>query len=227
MAEPLLALDGVTLLSPEGLPVFRSLDWRLLRGARFHLEGERGVGATAFLRLCCGIAQPEVGKATLEGVPLGSPASRHPFLERGALGFVPSDGGLAVNLSLQDNIALPLRFALNQDRATADQSALHWLERAGIKALAQQRPHVPGDGQCWLASLVRAAARRPRLWLVDRPSGGLDARAIRAAKEILQEAGQDPDVTMVLVGGDWMAPLGEALHIEDGRALSAGDDHEA
>jgi ABC-type transporter Mla maintaining outer membrane lipid asymmetry ATPase subunit MlaF len=217
MPEALLALEGVTLLSPEGLPVFQGLDWRLERGARCHLQGGQGNGASAFLRLCCGIARPEAGQVLLEGTALASATGRHPFLDRGALGYVPSDGGLAVNLSLLDNVALPLRFALNQGRAEAQACALHWLEEAGLQALAGQRPHVPGDGQSWLASLARAAARRPQLWLVDRPAGGLDARSLRAAHGLLEGAAQDPGVTLVLVGDDWMGALGRPLTLTDGR----------
>ena len=220
MPEPLLTLEGVTLRSPEGYLLFQGLDWRLERGARFHLKGGREGAATAFLRLCCGILQPEAGQVRLDGVRLDAASGRHPFLARGALGYVPSDGGLAVNLSLLENVALPLRFALNHPRPAASESAHAWLERAGLKDFLQQRPHVPGDGQSWLASLARAAAKGTQLWLVDRPSGGLDAHSIRAALEILTQVGEDPAVTMVLVGGDWMAPLGGQLQIEVDRVCT-------
>ena len=213
-APPLVALEAVTLLSPEGSPVFRNLSWRLQPGSRWHL---RGVGVTAFLRLCCGLAEPQAGRVLLDGLALKPAPALHPYMARAALGYVPSDGGLAVNLSLQDNLALPLRFALNLDRQRATQAARLWLERAGLGALAQQRPHVPGDGQSWLASLARAAAKRSELWLVDRPAGGLDAAAIRAARAILEQVGQDPAVTLLLAGGDWMSDLGLPLKIEAGQ----------
>jgi len=214
MPEPLLILDGVTLLAGDGRVVFRDLHWRLDRGARLHMRGGTGGGATALLRLAAGIAQPETGRVLLEGLPLDGGA--HPFLARGALGWVPSDGGLLVNLSLLDNVALPLRFALNLPKAEARDQALAWLERAGLADRALARPHVPGDGQAWLTALARAAAKGSQLWLVDRPPGGLDPASVRAAAAILTAAGQDPAVTQVLVGGEWMAALGEDLRFEDG-----------
>ena len=218
MPEALLALEGVTLRAPDGTPVFRDLAWRLARGGRFQLSG---FGATAFLRLCCGIAEPEAGQVLLGGTPLAS-YRRHPFLERGAVGYVPSDGGLAVNLTLLDNVALPLRFALHQNRAEAAANAALWLGMAGLAEQALQRPRVPADGQSWLASLARAAAKKPELWLVDRPSGGLDHAAMGAAQDLLAQAGADPAVTMVLVGGPWASGLGEALRLEAGRIGSGG-----
>lgn len=223
MPEPLLALEAVTLLSPGGRTVFRALDWRLERGGRFHAQGGAGAGGTALLRLCAGIAEPESGKVVLDGVPLAAGARLHPFLARGALGWVPSDGGLAVNLSLLDNVVLPLRFALGRGRAEAERTALDWLERAGLGPVRHERPAVPGNRDCWLASLARAAAKGSRLWLVDRPQGGLDPASIQAADEILREAGRDPEVAMVLVGGPWMAGLGQELKIGKGRVGPGGE----
>ena len=220
MPEPLLALEAVTLLSPGGRPVFRALDWRLDRGGRCHAHGGAGGGGTALLRLCAGIAVPDSGRVVLDGVPLLAGARLHPFVARGALGWVPSDGGLAVNLSLLDNVALPLRFALGLDRRTAERTAQDWLERAGLGPQRLERPVVPGNRDCWMASLARAAAKGSRLWLVDRPLGGLDPAAIQAAEQILREAGRDPEVAMLLVGGAWMAGLGQELRIGNGRVAS-------
>ncbi|MGA2079853.1 MAG: ATP-binding cassette domain-containing protein [Holophaga sp.] len=215
MPEPLLALEAVTLTAPEGRPVFRDLDWRLDRGGRFHVRAGSGGGCTALLRLCAGIAEPDRGRVVLDGVPL-SPDLHHPFLARGALGWVPSDGGLTVNLTLLDNVVLPLRFVLGQGRAAAERTALELLEQAGLGPQARQRPAVPGDRVSWLVSLARAAAKGSRLWLVDRPAGGLDAASIRAAGDLLERAAQDPDVTLLMVGGDWMSRFGDELQVGNG-----------
>lgn len=222
MPSPILALEAVTLLAHEGRCVFRDLDWELARGARFQARGGAGGGCTALLRLCAGIALPDGGRVVLDGTPL-DPGTHHPFLLRGHLGWVPSDGGLAVNLSLLENVALPLRFAQNRGRQEAERVALGWLERAGLGERARQRPAVPGDRESWVASLARAAAQGSRLWLVDRPAGGLDLASIQAAELILGEAGQDPEVTILLVGGAWMPSLGQELHIGNGRVFSGGE----
>jgi len=222
MPEPLLVLETVTLLAPEGREVFRDLDWTLARGARFHAKGGAGGGCTALLRLCAGIAEPQAGRVVLDGTPL-EPGVLHPFLRRGHLGWVPSDGGLAVNLTLLENVALPLRFAQNVSRVEAERSALAWLEQAGLGPQAHQRPSVPGDRESWVASLARAAVKTSRLWLVDRPAGGLDAASIQAAERILGQAAQDPEVTILLVGGAWMSALGQELTIGEGRVYSGGE----
>ena len=220
MSDALLALEGITLRSPEGHLVFQDLDWRLQPGQRFHLEGVPGGGASAFLRLCCGIAEPEAGRILLGGAPLAASYAPHPFLERGALGYVPSDGGLAVNMPLLGNVALPLRFALNLGREQAETEARRWLARAGLLESAHLRPRVPADAVAWLASLARAAAKRPEVLLVDRPPGGLDEPNRLAARELLASAGADPAVAMILVGGEWLAGLGEPMTILESRVCT-------
>jgi len=218
MAEPLLALEGVTLAAPDGRIVFEDLDWHLEEGARWRLQGGLGTGATALLRLCAGLAKPLRGRIVLGGVPLDPDGLGHPYIDSGALGWVPTGGGLAVNLSLEDNLALPLRFNRRMGKAEAADLARLWLERAGLARQKDQRPRVPGDRASWLASLARAGAKGSRLWLVDRPAGGLDAASVRAARGMLDLAAQDPRTTLVLVGGDWMP--GEELRIEEGRLTS-------
>lgn len=217
MPDPILALEAVALNAPDGRPVFEGLDWRLPAGGRRYLEGGLGNGASAFLRLCAGLAEPARGRVLLAGRPLQVDSLSHPFINAGDLGWVPTDGGLAVNLSLLDNVALPLRFARRMPRAEAEEIAAAWLAKAGLERLAGTRPRVPADRASWLASLARAAAKGSRLWLVDRPAGGLSAATQRAALGILEAAAADPGTSLVLVGGAWMAALGEPLRLEDGR----------
>ncbi|BDU73392.1 ATP-binding cassette domain-containing protein [Mesoterricola silvestris] len=217
MPRPLLALEGVSLASPEGRVVFQDLDWKLDRGARWHLQGNQGTGATALLRLCAGLARPREGRVVLDGREIDLDALDHPFINAGDLGWVPTDGGLAVNLTLLDNVALPLRFSRKVGREEAREEALRWLERAGLGRSAASRPRLPADRACWMTALARAGAKGSRLWLVDRPAGGLDPESRKAAHAILEEAARDPETTLVLVGGDWMEDLGAGLRIEDGR----------
>jgi len=220
MPDALLALEGVTLAAPDGRMVFEELSWRLEKGSRFHITGGLGTGATALLRLCAGLAKPLRGCALLDGVEIDLDTLGHPYLNAGLLGWVPTDGGLAVNLSLLENVALPLRFALKYSKEEAEAQAALWLERAGLSPIAQSRPRLPADRVSWLASLARAGAKGSKLWLVDRPAGGLDQASIRGALAILEVAAKDPETTLVMVGGDWMSTLGEALSIEDGRVIS-------
>jgi ABC-type lipoprotein export system ATPase subunit len=74
-----------------------------------------------------------------------------------------------------------------------------------------------------VASLARAAAKGSRLWLVDRPAGGLDMASIQAAERILGQAAQDPEVTILVVGGTWLSSMGRELNVGNGRVFAGGE----
>jgi putative ABC transport system ATP-binding protein len=215
---PILAMEGVALDSGEGVGVFQDLDWRLQAGDRVCLKGGSGTGNTALLRLCAGLAHPQAGRVVLAGTPLGPFSFEHPFLREGGLGWVPTEGGLVVNMSLLANVMLPLRFVKRMGREEAEAAALGALERAGLGPLAGRRPHAVEARERWLTALVRTAAMGCTFWLVDRPSGALGRTVTRVARDLLGSAALDPAWTLVGVAGDWMPPFPvRDLFIEKGR----------
>jgi len=216
MPEALLALRGAALEAPDGGRVFQGLDWELKAGERWRLRAEPGSGASALLRLCAGVALPAAGSVRLAGLA-PDVDRRHPFVAAGGLGWAPTDGGLAMNLSFLENVALPLRFVRGLDREAAREEASRWLDLAGLGRLKGHRPPVPAERSCWLASLARAGAKGSRLWLVDRPAGELDPAAARAARNLLAEAARDPEAAFLVVGGDWMEGPVRELALVDGR----------
>lgn len=220
MAEPILRLEGVHLNAPEGRSVFEGLAWSLERGGRVRLAAPSGAGGTAFLRLCAGLAMPDQGEVWLDGHRLDPFAFSHPFLARGAMGWVPSGGGLLVNQTLLANLILPLRFARGMAQGEAENLGLEMLKRAGLFQHTAQRPHALEARERWLAALARAALSTPELWLVDDPPGDLDLGTIRAAQDLLGTSLAEPGVSAVFLGsGPWIPPEAHPWKLENGRIL--------
>jgi predicted ABC-type transport system involved in lysophospholipase L1 biosynthesis ATPase subunit len=215
-----LVMAGVTLASAEGERVFSDLDWTLPAGGRVVLKAGSGSGTTAFLRLCAGLATPDAGRVVLDGVPLSATSFQHPFVGRGDLGWVPTDGGLLVNMSLQANVALPLRFTRGMGKEAAFTRAQEALDALGLGPLASRRPHAVEPRERWLATLARTAAVGCALWLVDRPTGHLGREMLKVTAACLNRAAADPARTLILVDGPWLPPLeARSWSIEDGRMI--------
>jgi predicted ABC-type transport system involved in lysophospholipase L1 biosynthesis ATPase subunit len=161
----------------------------------------------------------------LDGIPLGPYAFDHPFLHRGAMGWVPREGGLLVNQSLLVNVALPLMFTKGMGRSAAETLAAKALDEAGLAEVAGHRPHVLDPRERWLGALVRAALMEPELWLVDPPSGALNHWMQSSASVILDRAVAS-SAAMVVVGGDSWVPRSamQALGLENGRMLPKDSD---
>jgi predicted ABC-type transport system involved in lysophospholipase L1 biosynthesis ATPase subunit len=211
-----LLVEGVVLRSEEGRILFDGLDWSLARGARVRVRAPFAGDAAPLLRLAAGLAHPQAGSVRLDGTPLGPYAFDHPFLRRGALGWVPREGGLLVNQTLLANASLPLRFTKGARRAAAEARAAEALEAAGLAAVADHRPHALEPRERWLGALVRAALMEPELWLVDLPRGELP----EAARVILDRAAAS-SAALVVTGGESWNPgeSTQALGWVDGRLV--------
>ena len=222
MAEPLVLFDEVALRSPGGRIVFAGASWSLARGARVRVGGLRGNGASVLLRLCAGLAHPQWGRVVLEGVPHDPFRFDHPFFRRGGVGWVPQSGDLIANLSLLQNVALPLRFVGGKSRDEAEENALAVLARLGMAEEAPLRPHALEPRHCRMGAFARSAAGRPELWLVDRLFDDLEPDRLELVLAILDEALADPGVTQVLVGDgpecERLAP--SAVRLDGGLIIS-------
>jgi predicted ABC-type transport system involved in lysophospholipase L1 biosynthesis ATPase subunit len=224
MAEPLLTFEGVRLHSSDGREYFLNIDWTVSKGTKTRILEESGSGATELLHLAAGIAHPENGRVVLEGVPLDPYESDHPFLKRGALGWVPSSGGLLVNQDLLSNLALPLRFIRGLGRFSAEVAAQAALEEVNMGHWAKHRPHSLEGGERWLIALIRAQLMGPDLWLVDRPPGDLDRRTRKTARRILDQVLSEAETTLVMVGeGAWVPEPIETLRLENGLLALGGN----
>ncbi len=197
---PLVAFEGVTLRAPGGRTVFERLDWQLPRGGRVRVAGGRGSGGTALLRLCAGLAHPAEGRVVLDGVPHDPLARSHPFLRRGALGWVPQGGGLVANLTLAENVALPLRFVGGVPRAEAEARAAEALDGLGLGGDADLRPHALSPGERQLGAMARSALMEAELWLMDRPLDALDEVGLERARRLLAGLPGPPATTFLFVG---------------------------
>lgn len=217
----LLRLENVRLHDHAGRQVLEDCCWEMLTGQRLRLS--HGGGGSAFLRLCAGILQPEAGSVFLGGKVLGPHSFGHPFFQGGLFGWLPSDGGLLVNLDLRSNLAMPLRFLRGVKRARAEVLAQAMLEGVDLGAHAEKRPHAIEPRLRWLVGLLRAASLEPALWLVDQPPA-LEESERQSALEIFRKSLSDEKVAMIIAcHGEPFGSLTQAVaSLQKGRMVTGG-----
>jgi NitT/TauT family transport system ATP-binding protein len=182
---------GVHLWNEAGLPLLRLPDCKLMSGEAWWILGPSGSGKSQLLRLAAGLRTPDAG-----------------VLERRAkrVGLASRTASLLANLSLKDNLMLPLRFE-GLPRSQADARAEAALERFGIAASGRLRPHLLGERARKLGLFARVWAWEPELVLVDEPHEDLDAEDEALVDEAL-EAWRSQGKALVVVTERGAAPEG-------------------
>lgn len=114
------------------------------------------------------------------------------------VGLVFQFGDLVPELSLAENVALPLLLAGAGRREVRGRTAAT-LERLGIAELGGRRPAEVSGGESQRAAIARALVHRPAVVLADEPTGALDSATGQVVLEALLAAAREQDSAVVLV----------------------------
>lgn len=207
MAESLaLSASGLHLAAPDGRSILSDAALELPAGGRAWIEGPPGSGKRALLKVLAGLLPPQAGEVRLGVHRLwpGDGAAR--LRARVRMGFAFHQGGLLSNLSLRENLALPLRFAGRAPREV-DGALDASLIRFGLASFADLRPHALGPRVRRLAQWARIDLLRPEAVFLSEPFADLEAADLTLAAERLADWAEDPS-RLILAAGD---PAGARL----------------
>lgn len=173
-AEVLLAAQDVHL-SYGKTRALRGASLDVHAGEIVAMRGTSGSGKSSLLHCMAGIISPDTGRVlymtrdlTRMGDPELSALRRHDF------GFVFQFGELVPELTISENVGLPLR--LNGVRSrVVKRETVDMLDRLGIAPLAGKRPAEVSGGQAQRAAVARALVHKPRVVFADEPTGSLDS----------------------------------------------------
>jgi len=171
------------------------------QGETLAITGPSGSGKSTLLNILGTFDKPTSGQVLLDGSPVLLTNERLVSeLRNRYLGFVFQLHHLLPQLSLLENVLLPL--LPNKDKSqhkAATESALHLLEKVGLKDHLHNKPSQLSVGECQRAAVVRALINHPRLLLADEPTGSLDADNAALLIQLLLELKQELEFSMVIV----------------------------
>jgi ABC-2 type transport system ATP-binding protein len=145
------------------------LDLHVGAGEILGLVGPDGAGKTTTMRLLCGAYQPTSGRAVVAGFDL----DHHVAEARAATGYVPQRYSLYSDLTPSENLEF-FSEAYGMPRAKRIARAKELLDFVGLTAFANRRSEFLSGGMKQKLSLACALIHRPRVLLLDEPTGGVD-----------------------------------------------------
>jgi putative ABC transport system ATP-binding protein len=194
---------------PEEVRAVRRADLTLGQGELVALVGRSGSGKTTLLNLLCGWERPDGGRLSW---PSASGRAEPPWDE---VAVLPQDLGLVEELTVAENVELPLWLAGRLGEGRAEAAAL--LERLGLAGHGGRLPAEVSLGERQRAALARAVVVRPRLLLADEPTCHQDADWATAVFGALRAlAGQGGCCLVATHSEEFLALADRVLTIVDG-----------
>jgi putative ABC transport system ATP-binding protein len=187
--------------------------------------GPSGSGKSTLLHCLAGIYTPDKGEVWFDGQRLDAFGdNRRTELRRTAFGFVFQFGQLVPELTVADNIALPL--LLNRvSRKRAYGKANAWLPRLGLDDLGARRTGELSGGQAQRVALARALVAQPKVLFADEPTGSLDTLTGEMVMDLLVGLAREEGTTVVLVTHDARvaAYADREVMVRDGKVINRAE----
>lgn len=149
-----------------------------------------------------GLERPATGRALVYGTDVASLPESERLAFRRRVGYLPAGDGLLQNLSLRDNVALPLRFGSGAAPRDIEGRVSVIVTALGLTGAAALRPAQANDEERRRAALARAIAFDPALLILEQPFDGLTARVSSELLEIARggESAEGARRTILITG---------------------------
>jgi putative ABC transport system ATP-binding protein len=187
--------------------------------------GASGSGKSTLLRCLAGLQPPDSGTVRFHGEDLYALTDKARSAVRlSRFGFVFQSAELISELTLQENIALPVELN-GTTRRRSLRAAAEWTDRLDIAECAGRRPRDVSGGQRQRAAIARAMVTTPQVVFADEPTGALDSHNRDTVLELLVGACDTAECLLVLVTHDQVAAqrASRVVHMMDGKEATAPD----
>ncbi len=152
-----------------------------------------------------------------------TPAQRARVRNR-EIGFIFQSFNLIGDLTVYENVELPLTYRTGMSAAERKRRVQESLERVSMAHRMKHYPSQLSGGQQQRVAVARALAGSPSILLADEPTGNLDSRNGEAVMELLQNLHKD-GATIVMVTHDprFARHAERNIHLFDGKVVAEGD----
>lgn len=203
--EPFMvkAIDGITLAIEQG--------------SFTAIVGTSGSGKSTLLHMLGGLDTPTGGTVTVDGQELSEMERNElTIFRRRKIGFVFQNYNLIPNLTVYDNIVLPVEL----DGRRADSQYLQEIVKAlGLENKLDRKPGKLSGGQQQRTAIARALITKPAIILADEPTGNLDSKSCKAVIDAFLQAKKEMGATIFMVTHDSFAAsfCDRVVVLKDGR----------
>jgi len=200
-----------------------NINLEVQKGEFISVMGPSGCGKSTLLNIIGLLDAPSKGGVLLNGTKVTAYRDKQLAKTRNEqLGFIFQTFHLISDLSVVDNVEIPLLYRPALRGAERRKLALHALDRVGLTSRAYHFPSQLSGGQQQRVAIARAIVGKPKILLADEPTGNLDSQMGDEIMNILMDLNKNEKTTVVMVTHD--PRLGERteriVRLFDGRQVN-------
>jgi len=193
-----ISIRGVSM-SYGARRVLDQVDLDVRRGEILVLLGGSGSGKTTLLKHVLGLTKPEAGSISVNGVDITRCSRSELHAVRRHIGVAFQAGALFNSLSVEENVALPLRELTRLAESTIKLVVWMKLIAVGLSDAGSLYPPELSGGMRKRAAVARAMALDPEILIFDEPSAGLDPIVSAGLDELILFLKRSFGVTILVV----------------------------
>jgi len=201
----------------ETVKAIKNINLEIKEGEFIAITGPSGSGKSTLLHIIGGLETASSGKISVANIEIEhlNDKSLSQFRNQ-HIGFIFQSFHLHPNLTVEENINLPLMFA---KRDNTKEKTNYILKETG---LLKRRHHLPKElsgGEKQRTAIGRALINKPNLLLADEPTGNLDSKTGNKILQLIINIHKENKTTMIVVTHD--SKIAEKadriIHIKDGK----------
>lgn len=208
----MVQFDNIDLVLNER-QVFDGLDFLVPQNKMTLLMGPSGVGKTTILRLITGQVEPKAGQVSVAGEPIVYERLASLYAMRKKIGMVFQSSALFPDLTVAENVALPVKEHRQVAPDVLEKLVQQGLEAVDLLDAYDLYPWQLSGGMQKRAALARASMLDPPLMLYDEPLAGQDPVTCHALLRLIKARNDGPNKTAVIVSHNIESMFGLVDHV--------------
>lgn len=205
------------IMGNQEVQALRGITFTVEAGEFLSIMGPSGSGKSTCMNMIGCLDTPTSGSVVINGKNTADMSEKElASLRNREIGFVFQQYHLLPNLTVLENVMLPLRYqglSIGERRDRASDA----LEHMGLQDRMKHRPNELSGGQKQRTAIARATVTRPGIILADEPTGALDSETGHSVINLFYRINEE-GTTIVIITHD--PGIGEmtprSLHIFDG-----------
>lgn len=192
-------LNKKYILGKVDVEILKEINFTIKRGEFITIMGPSGSGKSTLLYLLGGLDKPSSGKIFINKQDISALTDEEQsVLRRREIGFVFQFYNLVPNLTIEDNVMLPVLLdgkKIKDYRHKLDEI----LETVGLSDRIAHTPRELSGGQQQRVAIARALINEPDIILADEPTGNLDSKSSEEVMKLLQKINKEKGKTILQV----------------------------